>query len=412
MDSVRQLKMGQRIPLRELTNALEMSVSVELVGVSPADWRPVLLCLDKEQKVIDGREVIHLGRKESSCKNIRLESSTPGEARFALRLAELSAQVERVVIAVGFPDRGGMTSLDSCSASEGSVVVRAAEEDVAIFPFRGADFDREKALCLVELYRKDGWRLAVVAGGFRGGLGSLLGNYRASTDLLAPIERGEEEASVQIGGAFSSVELLRDWPGGVEPAVPRDLLAAVGLVVVGLNDGGTATGTGFVISPGGLVLTCAHVVADAIKGGIVLGGSDRMRSVEFLAADLDNDVALLYMNDRAGSGRWLVLEEPDHMPSLGHPLGILGYPLAGDLGLDVSYCEGIVNSVRPKGNRALLQIDAGAAPGSSGAPVFSRATGRVVGILTSGLNLQSGGMHVNFAVDIRAVWRLGWFGGP
>ena len=56
------------------------------------------------------------------------------------------------------------------------------------------------------------------------------------------------------------------------------------------------------------------------------------------------------------------------------------------------------------------QVDTGAAPGSSGGPVFRRADGRVVGVLTSGLSTQMGGMLVNFAVDIRRLWQLGWVG--
>lgn len=68
-----------------------------------------------------------------------------------------------------------------------------------------------------------------------------------------------------------------------------------------------------------------------------------------------------------------------------------------------------MNSCRQKDGIPILQIDAGAAPGSSGGPVFQRSDGRVIGVLTSGLLNGPPGMLVNFALDLAYAWDLGWF---
>ena len=124
--------------------------------------------------------------------------------------------------------------------------------------------------------------------------------------------------------------------------------------------------------------------------------------------DEQGDLALLHLDDRNGVTDWLVLAGAEFTPALGDDLGLLGYPLGGDLGISLTYSQGVINSLRKLDDISVLQVDAGAAPGSSGGPVFRRSDGRVVGVLTSGLTRNPGGMLVNFAVDIRRLWQLGW----
>ena len=140
---------------------------------------------------------------------------------------------------------------------------------------------------------------------------------------------------------------------------------------------------------------------------IALGGSTELRPVEPVAGDAENDLALLRISDGNGVPNWLLLDR-DAEPTLGQNVGLFGFPLGLHLGLDVTYSQGIVNSIRKRENRPILQLDAGAAPGSSGGPVFDRSSGRVIAMLTSGIH-GAGGMHVNFAIDLRALWPLGWF---
>lgn len=400
---MKALVRGQRVRLSDLASAPDWTLKLSVEGLPPSAVYLLCLCLDANDHVLGGQEVIHQGRKRSQCGGVELDA----EGRFSINLPVVSANVSKILVAMGLLGQGPGGELESSLITHGSVSLAAGGQPVASFDFQGSDFSGERALSLLEFYRKDPWRLAVVGGGFRGGIPSLLSNYRADAGVTNNLAR--REAPRQVGSVPSPLSLPTHWPGRKQPAVPKDLLGAVGFVLVKDGDGNASSGTGFIISPGGLVLTCAHVVSDVVSGGIALGGSSELRTLDFIAADTGADIALLHINDRLGVTDWLLLEEASHENNLGDELGILGYPLTGDLGVDVSYCKGIINSLRKNDHASLLQIDAGAAPGSSGAPVFSLSTGKVLGILTSGLNLQRGGMHVNFAVDMATVRRLGWF---
>ena len=118
---------------------------------------------------------------------------------------------------------------------------------------------------------------------------------------------------------------------------------------------------------------------------------------------------LLHLDDRFGVTSWMLLAPPVAAPRLGDELGPLGYPLGTQLGVSLTYSQGVVNSVRRKGDVEVLQVDTGAAPGSSGGPVFRRSDGRVVGILTSGV-MQAGGMLINFATRAERLSTLRWLG--
>src|SRR5207302_6005098 len=59
----------------------------------------------------------------------------------------------------------------------------------------------------------------------------------------------------------------------------------------------SASGTGFVVDPGGMLLTCAHVVRNATKIDVKLG--DKTYRGQVAAADHANDLALVRV-DAAG----------------------------------------------------------------------------------------------------------------
>ena len=125
-----------------------------------------------------------------------------------------------------------------------------------------------------------------------------------------------------------------------------------------------------------------------------------------MVGDAASDIAIIRLVDGFGVESWLRPADSQDEPKLGQVLGLLGYPL-GEVGLEVTYSQGVVNSLRSTMSHRVLQIDAGAAPGSSGGPVFRREDGRVIGILGGGLEGRAG-MLANFAMDIRQLWALGW----
>ena len=399
----RDLIRGQRIKLGDLTPQSSFEVVLHVRGIKSTELRFFCLLTNAQDQALDGQEVVYDGRANSRCSSVLARGRTADTQTFGVDLPRVPSSVTRIVFALALVDPSHSHTVHVGLIEHGTLTIRAGGQDLAVYTFTGADFEREAALCLGEIYRKDVWRFAAVGTGFAGGLAALMSRFRVASTLVTAIERNEKSLSV----AASGVVLPDAWPGGVTPSMPQGLVPSVGLVVVTLESGETATGTGFVITPGGHLLTCLHVIEGAVSVAIALGGSTELRLVEPLAGDADNDLALLRISDGNGVPEWLLLDR-EATPTLGQNVGLFGFPLGMNLGIDVSYSQGIVNSLRNRGNRPVLQLDAGAAPGSSGGPVFDRSSGRVIAMLTSGIHGTSG-MHVNFAIDLRALWPLGWF---
>lgn len=399
-----QLVRGRRVKLSDLTPETRLEVVLTLRGPLASDLRFLCLLTGADEHTISGSEVVFEGRPTSRCRALGLGGRTPSSQAFTLDLSRVPGEVARLVFVAALFDQNRDRHPEVSLVTEGSFVLRAGGEDVAVYTFHGGDFDRETALCVGEIYRKETWRLSATGSGFRGGLAAIANRYKVAPALASSIERGEKVLSAASPG----VRVPGTPPGGLPPVVPKSLLPAVGFVMVSLAGNETASGTGFVISPGGHVLTCYHVVEGATAMAIALGGSMELRPLVPIAADAGSDLALLRIGDDNGSPHWLTLAAPTSEPDLGQAVGLLGYPLSSHLGLEVNYSQGIINSRRTMGSRPVLQLDAGAAPGSSGGPVFDRTSGNVVGVLTSGITGPNTGILVNFAIDLRALWKLDW----
>ena len=402
------IQRGQRVRLQEAHQKLELRC--EIGGVPMADLRVLLLALDTSDHLLDGL-VLDASGGRKSCPGVTAEGRGLG---FDVELGRVPARVGRLVLVVSVTERARNRGVDASAIRTGAATVASNGEVVAAWRFSASDFGKETALILVEVYRKDGWRLTAAGVGFVGGLPSLVARFHGRIEDIeapgVPNPIAPPPASVVAAGAGSGARGLRvphEFPGRQVPTIPAGLIPAIGLVVIDRGEG-IATGTGFMITPGGCFLTCAHVVRDAQRITFVAEGTETPREAKVLEVDPDGDLALLHVSDLAGSTSWMVLPSPTAAPTLGDNIALFGYPLGGNLGISLTYSQGVVNSLRRQENVSILQLDAGAAPGSSGGPVFRRSDGHVVGVLTSGLAQQAGGMLVNFAVDARRVYQLGW----
>src|SRR6478672_764119 len=161
--------------------------------------------------------------------------------------------------------------------------------------------------------------------------------------------------------------------------------------------GGTAMGTGFIISPDGYVLTNRHVVDGADQVTVRL--SDRREfTAKVVGSDEQSDVALLKIPTtglptlRLGDsnllrpGQWVV--------AIGSPFG-----------LDHSVTAGIVSAVGRSNPYAdqryvpFIQTDVAINRGNSGGPLLN-TRGEVVGINSQIFSNSGGYMGVSFAIPI------------
>ena len=153
-------------------------------------------------------------------------------------------------------------------------------------------------------------------------------------------------------------------------------------------------GSGFIINPGGYVLTAHHVINGASEIEILLNDRRRLQA-QLIATDPQVDVALLKVNGK--DFPVLALGDSNGL-KVGELVASLSYPF----GRESSLSQGII-SRQGKSQNVLagfdfIQTSAGASAGSSGGPLVN-IRGEAVGMVT--MATQSGNM--GFAVPISVI---------
>jgi tetratricopeptide (TPR) repeat protein len=168
------------------------------------------------------------------------------------------------------------------------------------------------------------------------------------------------------------------------------------LVTYDANHKELASGSGFIVSQDGKLITNYHVIEKA-NSAIAKSEKGGFFPVEgVLAVDAANDLAVLKIDGK--DLPFLILGSSDNLEA-GARISVIGSPL----GLEGTLSEGIISAVREvTGIRRWLQITASISPGSSGSPVFN-SKGEVVGVATM---LVKGGQFLNFAIAIEAAQKL------
>lgn len=198
--------------------------------------------------------------------------------------------------------------------------------------------------------------------------------------------REGEKAPIAIDQSKMRTEKVMSWLLNMEELLARDQTQAnPAALATDTNEPRalklSSSGTGFIITDQGHVLTNQHVVAEC--GEIRTRINASTVSVETIATDPQNDLALLRLPDpadtiatfRAGAGI-----RP------GEEVVIIGYPLGGLLTEHASITTGVVSTLAGPGNDyRYMQMTAPVQKGNSGGPTLD-ASGHVVGIVTGKLD--------------------------
>jgi S1-C subfamily serine protease len=179
------------------------------------------------------------------------------------------------------------------------------------------------------------------------------------------------------------------------------------------GDGAIGTGSGFLIQPGGLIVTNAHVLNYLETGSkppqeieiFLNSGQPDEKRIGGSMVGIDRSADLIILKAHSVTPGTTIV--PSGLPvgsaaglSETKPVFIAGFPFGKDIGRTVTVSQSSVSSLRknPRGELTQIQVNGGMHPGNSGGPVVD-ARGQVVGIAVAGIR----GTQINFAIPAEAV---------
>lgn len=176
--------------------------------------------------------------------------------------------------------------------------------------------------------------------------------------------------------------------------------------IFGMTASASVSGSGFVISEDGYILTNYHVIEDAYSGGyeikVVFYNGDSY-TAEVKGFDRNNDIAVLKIEaeglNAAELGTSDSLFVGDTVYAVGNPLGELNYSMTSGM---VSATDRLITT--EEGTMTMFQFDAAVNQGNSGGPVYN-VYGQVVGVVTA-KSREDGTEGLGFAIPIDDAVRI------
>lgn len=204
-------------------------------------------------------------------------------------------------------------------------------------------------------------------------------------DPSAPAGPLTEISSSSPGPAPSPVTLsTKAAPGKNQAKTVADAQKSVVVIQMG-----GSSGSGFLISDSGYILTNHHVVDGKKNVRIVFSDGSKIEG-QVLRSDAKQDVALVQIASTPFRGLALRTEDL--------PVGSDVYAIGAPKGMQGTVSKGVVSSYRENKRGRWLQSDTSVNPGNSGGPLVD-AQGRVVGICSWGLR-GDGTQGLNFFIPI------------
>ena len=174
----------------------------------------------------------------------------------------------------------------------------------------------------------------------------------------------------------------------------------------GMTTQSAVSGSGFIVTADGYIITNYHVIEDAYNGGyditVMLYNGDSY-TASIVGFEKDNDIAVLKIDAEGlnpvtiGDSDTMVVGETAY--AVGNPLGELAYTMTkgmvSALDREISSTDsqtGVITTIN------MFQIDAAVNSGNSGGPVYN-SKGEVIGVVTAKYS-STGVEGIGFAIPI------------
>ena len=204
-------------------------------------------------------------------------------------------------------------------------------------------------------------------------------------------------------GAMSARDIYYDLACKQVVGIQSDITTAN---IFGMTASASVSGSGFVISEDGYILTNYHVIEDAYSGGYeikVMFYNGDSYTAEVKGFDRNNDIAVLKIEaeglNAAELGTSDSLFVGDTVYAVGNPLGELNYSMTSGM---VSATDRLITT--EEGTMTMFQFDAAVNQGNSGGPVYN-VYGQVVGVVTA-KSREDGTEGLGFAIPIDDAVRI------
>jgi serine protease Do len=212
-----------------------------------------------------------------------------------------------------------------------------------------------------------------------------------------------------LASALGLAPAAAQLAGQAQPASLAPLVRAVAPIVVGISVSQSrlpatttsplppiseAAGSGFIVTPDGMIVTNNHVITDANKIMVTLNDGEQFRA-KLVGSDDLTDIAIIKVASpkplpAAIWGDSAKMQVGDWILAAGNPFA-----------LGNSFTAGIISAEgRDIGDGPFdhfLQLDAPINPGNSGGPAFDMA-GEVIGINTAIVSPSGGSVGIGFAI--------------
>ncbi|HEY7076767.1 MAG TPA: trypsin-like peptidase domain-containing protein [Solirubrobacteraceae bacterium] len=254
---------------------------------------------------------------------------------------------------------------------------------------------------------------ALIGGGVGGGVVGLVDNHDTTTTTVAqtPTATSDSGITQPVSTKGLTARQIYDRAAGSVAFITSQIREASQNPFGGVQSG-TATGSGFVIDPKGLIVTNAHVVDGATSITVKLGDGTAQKAT-LVGKDESTDLALLRIDTHGRTLKALPLADSSNV-HVGDPTYAIGNPFGLDRTLTTGVVSALQRQIQAPNNFTIdnvIQTDAALNPGNSGGPLLD-AAGRVIGVNSqiesnsSGGGGEAGNVGIGFAVPSNTVRRV------